>query len=210
MGIDDFAADGSDTPEKDTKTSDSWQSSESTSDGADYETPAEQTPSGRDWQTKLDFGKPYVMIAKDRSGTYYTSKDNGVIIDEAGSWKRITEVDKGNFPKDHTVWEKDMAVVALWGSKSRWLRFCDLVDKQFGEDAADLLENDVDKLLGIKPDVQWPPASKPTNTRTCRVCGDTSSMNGVELIEIDLHYTRKANVCPHHSVEELAENGLLS
>jgi len=74
------------------------------------------------------------------------------------------------------------------------------------------LENDPDKLLGIKPDVQWPPASKlkPNLTVECRVCGNTTDMSNVELVEIDLQQTRKAKVCPHHTVEELAEAGLLS
>lgn len=183
----------------------------------DYITPAEETPSNKGWVTKVDFSKPYVLVVRDRAGHYHYSKQDMVVMHDSEDWVRIAEDtsvysddEKQSFPKNHQVWERDLKPIMVWRNKRHWLNFCDLaIDQGFG-DPNELLEHDLEALLEAKEEVYWPPGTKPTSKRVCQVCGETTKSDNHEIVELDLHNTRKTPVCASHSVEELAENGLLS
>jgi len=134
---DDFAPDTT-TEHVDSSSSSSGQNNSSTrrnkppiDSDADYVTPAEESAESRDWIPKLDFSQPYVMIARSRSGEYYTTKGNGILIENSSDWERLGSVLEDNddlsragdayqsIPKDHIIWEKDLRPVAIWGSKQR-------------------------------------------------------------------------------------------
>lgn len=151
------------------------------------------------WVTKLDFSKPHVIVAEDKPGDIIVSRADLIVMKEADDWRRLDENPN-----------REVHVLATWDSRAHWSSFRALAQDQYDEDPNELLQDDIERLIELDEEVHWPPGSKPSKTRTCRVCGDTLDMDEVELVELDLHYTRKVDVCPDHSVEELAENGLLS
>lgn len=153
----------------------------------------------RSWVTKLDFSKPFVIVAEDKPGDIVVSKADLIVMKEADDWRRLDENPN-----------REVHVLATWDSRAQWLNFCALAQDQYDEDPNELLKGDIERLIELDEEVYWPPGSKPSETRTCQVCGDTSDLEDVAMMELDLHNTRQVAVCAKHSVSELAENGFLS
>lgn len=224
MAIDDFLGDDSDDSEDEIELntagdgvdSDSFgggsdnSNTSQTGGGDSYKAPMNKELSSRGWQTKVDFGKPYVIVVRDYAGNHHYSKQDMVVMHDSDDWMRITEVEKDNFPKDHQVWERDLLPVVSWDTKTAWLNFCDKAIKQGFGDPNELLENDIEQLVKAKDEVYWKPGSGPNQARSCQVCGASTDVSDAEIVEIDLHESRMTPVCTEHSVEELAEAGLLS
>jgi len=190
MGLDDFVDDSDDDYEV-VSTPDS--------DAADPDRTVNTSPPSAQWTTKLDFSKPYVIVAEDKQGEFLVSKGDVIVIEDADDWRRLDD-------NPH----REVNVLAEWGTKVHWLNFCNLAVDQYDEDPTNLLQDDIERLIELDEEVYWPPGSKPSSIRTCRVCGDTDNTPKADILELDLHETRKVPVCSRHSVEELAESGLLS
>lgn len=188
MGLDDFIEDDVQTTTSTDERDVSLASSKSTT---------ASTPSKR-WLGKLDYSKPYVVVAEDDRGDIYTHKGSSVALKDADDWRRL-----GENPY------KDIRILAQWSSQTHWLKFCSLAAEQYDEDPNDLFENDIERLIELQEKVYWTPGSKPDKERTCHVCGDPSLMTDSGIVEIDLHKSRRVPVCSSHTVKELAENGLL-
>lgn len=157
------------------------------------------------WQTKLDYGKHYVMVAEDRQGNIRVHQDTAAVLDEHTDWRRLEDAP-----------DREMRVIYTCRSRQKWLRFCSRAQNQLDVDPQELLENDPVELAVVRERVHYPNPSAPDQTRECRVCGTSSDseeiVSGhyeVSMLEIDLQKHRRVPVCSNHTVAELAENGLL-
>lgn len=148
------------------------------------------------WVTDLDFSKPYVIVARDRKGKIYTSKEQMLVIKEADDWRRLDE-------SPH----RDMEVLFKKQSKQEWLHFCNLVQDQLGEDPNKVLEDEPKRLVEFEDKIYYPPGKKPSETAECQVCGALSSDEGVTMGQLKLEKHLRLNVCASHTVEELLLNG---
>lgn len=186
MGLDDFTGDGSPP---------SSSGSHSSSAGGRG---SSLSSAQANWKPKLDFGKPYVVVAEDRAGEVYWSRGDAVVLETADDWKRLED-------NPH----KEMKVLFKKSSYDAWLRFCNLVESQLDEDPEEVLKEDPARLVELNEKVRYPPASKPDKSRSCRICETSSDEVGVTMLEIDLQYNRKVPVCATHTIAEMANEGLL-
>lgn len=203
MGLDNFGSSGSDDSDS-SSGSDSSKSSSSSGLSAFSSSKGGGGGGGGGgysdrWQTRLDFGAPYVLVAQDRQGNIYRHRDHLAILEENTDWRRLD---------DHP--DKEFEVLYRVDSKAHWLRFCNRAQEQLGVDPEELLQEDPEELHYVRQKVHFPPASKPDQSRDCRVCGANSDSTEVAMMEIDLQKHRKVPVCSSHTIEDLACEGLLS
>lgn len=210
-------------------------SSSSTSTGTNY-----RGTSG-DWQTKIDFGAPYVIVARDRSGEVYVHEDIFAVKDSQDSWQRIEDSFTRICPecnystsdderlatharREHGItnlddedtlsnlereYSREYEVLFREQTRSGWLTFCNLCQKQLDTDPNEVLHDDPTELVRLEDEVYYPPKSKPDTSATCQVCGASGDDNDCSIVQISLANHRKLHVCCTHSVEELAEEGFL-
>lgn len=189
MGLDDFSTEG--------------QSSYTPKGGGSSNRGSSGGGGGRSWVTKLDFSKPYVVVAEDKEGNVYVSKSNMKVLKTQDDWKRLDEFSELENPP------KQLRVIFQRTSLESWLRFCNLCINQDLGNPNELLEECPEELHFLDDQVYYPPARKVDTDRTCQVCGSTDSDKEVSIVQIKLEEHRKLPVCSHHTIEELAENGFL-
>jgi len=195
----------------------------------------------RDWQTRIDFGAPYVIVARDRSGKVYVHEDIFATKDSQNSWKRVEDSFTRICPEcnystsnddrlaaharhEHGIqdlaegdtlgklereYNRQYEVLFKQQTRSGWLTFCNLCQKQLDTDPNEVLHDDPTELVRLEDEVYYPPKSKPDASATCQVCGASGDDNDCSIVQISLAEHRKLHVCCTHSVEELAEEGLL-
>lgn len=150
------------------------------------------------WSTKIDFGSPYILVARDAEGNVYKHRDHLAILDDRLDWRRLD---------DHP--EKDMEVLYEVPSERRWLEFCSRAVDQLDIDPEQYLDERPEELAELRERVHFPKRTPPDQTRDCRVCGENSGSSSVTMLEIDLQTKRRVPVCSSHTIDELAHNGLL-
>lgn len=202
MGLDNFGSSGSDDSGSDSGSSGSKSSSSS---GLSAFSSSKGRGGGGGgggysdrWQTRIDFGAPYILVAQDREGNIYRHRDQLAVWEDNTDWRRLD---------DHP--NKEFEVLYRVQEKAFWLRFCNRAQDQLGVDPEELLEEDPKELHNLRQKVHYPPASKPDQTRDCRVCGTNSGDPEVAMMELDLQKHRKVPVCSSHTIEDLAHEGLL-
>jgi len=174
------------------------------SDSGDSGSSSTSRPSGNTrvsdrWQTRVDFSKAYVIVAQDRQGNLYTHEGTLAVLDDNLDWRRL-----GEHPN------KEFDVLYRCTERSSWLRFCNRAQDQLDVDVREVLQEDPARIPEIRERVYYPPHSKPDQTRECRICGTSGESNETTLMEVDLQGNRKVPLCTHHTVEEMAYEGLLS
>jgi len=150
------------------------------------------------WVTKIDFSKPYILVAEDPEGNIYKHEDNLVVLEENTDWRRLD---------DHP--STQYRVLYQCATKEAWLKFCNRSQEQLGVDPKELLEDDPAGLYFLEDEVYMPPGHKPNTIRECQVCRATSDEDEVTIVEVDLQKHSKTPVCASHTIEELAHQGLL-
>lgn len=202
MGLDEFTGSGSDDSSSGSSSS---SSNSSSSSGLGAFTGSSSRGGGgghtgisNRWNTRIDFGTPYILVAEDREGTIYKHRDTLAVLDDNLDWRRLDE---------HP--DKEFQVIYSVTDKEHWLRFCNRAQEQLGVDPEELLENDPRELSHTREKVYYPPGSKPDKSRSCRVCGANSEEDGLAMMELDLQSSRRVPVCSTHTVEDLAHEGLL-
>lgn len=152
------------------------------------------------WVTKIDFGTPYILVARAADGSVYCDRDEigFAVWEDRLDWRRLD---------DHP--QKDLEVVYSVPNRRKWLRFCDRAKDQLNEDPEQLFEEKPDQLAELRERVHFPNPSPPSSTRTCRICEASSDDKDTVILELDLQKHRKIPVCESHTIEDLAHNGLL-
>jgi hypothetical protein len=155
------------------------------------------------WNTRIDWSTPYILIARKRATRnsdeqIYKHEGELAILDDRNDWRRLDDHPDGEFE-----------VILRVDTKLEWTKFCSELKRKHDADAYELMENNVNLLRQYYDDIVLPPVRHPNNTPTCRVCGSVQAEQDVNLVEIDLHKTRKALVCDDHTVSELAEQNLI-
>lgn len=122
----------------------------------------------------------------------------------------ITDIDEEKLKTNtEKQYERDYNVIFKAQTRQAWLRLSNLAQDQLGIDIDSVLEESPRNLGDIRDRVHYPPATGIDNSRSCAVCGASSDSNGVAMMTLDLIKHRKMAVCASHSIEELAEQGLL-
>lgn len=192
MGLEDFTSEG------DGGSSNITPASERTSSGSKGGT----YRGGHQWVTKLDFSKPYVVVAEDKTGRVFASKGDLKVIKDRDDWKRLEEFNEMEDPPNQ------VRVLFERSSLGGWLRFCNLsIDQGLG-DPNELLKECPEELHFIEDQIYYPPG-RINEDRTCQVCGADDSDKEVAIVQMKLRDHTRLNVCASHTVEELAENGFL-
>ena len=150
------------------------------------------------WKTKLDYSTSYVLIARDRNGEIYYHQGRMGILESPDDWRRLD---------DHP--SKEFEVLYRANTEQDWLRFCNYAQEQLGVDPREVLDEDPARIQEIDDRVMLPPGGKPQHTRKCAVCGNSEARDDTTLVEMNLEKHRRVPVCPEHTVEELAHEGLL-
>lgn len=153
---------------------------------------------GSRWVTKIDWSKPYLVVARDDTGEIFYSKGSPKVIRDPDDPIRLDE---------HPT--RQMEVLVRFQSKAGWLYFCNLSKEQLDKDPEEVYEEDPTKLLELDEKVYYPPGVEPNKDRVCRLCGAISTEEDVTIVELDLQEHRRVPVCASHTVEELAQEGLL-
>jgi hypothetical protein len=201
MSLDDFTGDTSDGG-----------GSSSSSTGTSTSTGTNSSSSAR-WHTRVDFGKPYVILARDRQGNLYLHRDTMAVLDDSETWLRVEDdFDKDEDGEPRPIeerYDQEYEILFRMMSKRGWLRFCNLAQDQLGVDPREVLEDDPEDIQRIEERVHYPPGLGPDQSRTCQVCGSTSEDDDSSVVEMRLEKHRRLAVCSSHTVEELAEEGYL-
>lgn len=150
------------------------------------------------WTTSLDYSRPYILVAEDRSGELYIHQGRAVIMYEHTDWRRM---------EDHP--DIELREVYRCATERDWLRFCNRAQSQLDTDPRVVLDESPRDIEELRERVYYPPASKPDTSRECSVCGAGSHMEDVTMLDIDLHTQRRVPVCSTHTVDDLACSGLL-
>jgi hypothetical protein len=150
------------------------------------------------WTGKLDYSKPYILVAESEDSEVYVHQGRAVVMDEHTDWRRMD---------DHPT--MDFRKVYECQSEQAWLRFCSRAQSQLDTDPRDLLAESPLELAELRERVHYPLPVKPNQSRDCRVCGTSSDSHEVTMVEVDLQKHRRVPVCASHTVRELAENGLI-
>lgn len=153
---------------------------------------------GTRWVTKIDWSKPYIILAEDRKGNLYKHRDSLVVLEENTDWRRLD-----NHP------QREFQVIYRCSTEDAWYTFCHLCMDQLGVNPEDVLNEEPRRLMELDDKTHWPPGTKPDTGRTCSVCGAHSSDDEVTVLEIDLQKSRHMAVCSSHTIEDLAQEGLL-
>ena len=187
----------------------SWQDEDGGSDDSGKDTQVSRSTEGVDykWPTKIDFGAPYLLVARDIEGEVYCHRDDCgfQVWEDREDWRRIRKDDE-ELPDD--ISEK-LEVVYTVPNRRRWLQFCNQAIDQHGEDPEDYFQNKPDQLAELRERTHFPNPSPPDRSRTCQICGTSSDSEKTAIIEVDLHSNRRVPLCEGHSVKEMAQNGLL-
>jgi len=150
------------------------------------------------WTTKIDFGRSYIIVARDRQGNTYKHRDQLCVLDDNLDWRRLD---------DHP--NRQFEVIFQASTKRYWLRFCNRAQDQLGEDPEAVFDDDPTELARIRDEVYFPPGSKPDQSLDCRVCGSNSRDDDCTILEMDLGSHHRLPVCASHTIQELAHEGLL-
>lgn len=156
------------------------------------------TREGVRWNTKIDFGADYIIVAEDSDGNLYRHKDHLCVLSDRLDWRRLD---------DHP--SKQMKVLYRCGTKQDWVRFCSRAQDQLGIDPEELFEEKPRKLQEVSTDIHYPDLKAVDDSRDCRICGANSEDPQVEMTEIDLQTKRRVPVCLSHTIEDLAYADLL-
>lgn len=159
------------------------------------------------WTTKIDFGSPYILVARDVDGEVYCHRDEHgfQVWEDREDWRRIRK-DDDELPDD--ISEK-LEVVYTVSNRRRWLQFCNRATNQHGEDPEDYFDNKPEQLAELRERTHFPNPSPPDKSRTCQICGTSSDSNKAAVIEVDLFSNRRVPLCEGHTVKEMAQHGLL-
>ena len=154
----------------------------------------------KQWNSRLDFGSPYILVARNAKGTVYKQRNEvGLQVwEDRKDWRRLD---------DHP--DEDIEVLYRCKSRRRWLRFCSRARDQEGVDPDEILNDDPERLMTLRKRVSYPSPGSPDQTRTCRICGKSSDTTDCAVVSIDLQKHRHVPVCEGHTVKELAQNGLM-
>jgi hypothetical protein len=200
------------------------------------------------WDTKVDFGAPYIIVATDRQGNIKKHKGVFGIQQEPDDWKRCedtwrrrcsecnyssedydrlrshlrSEHDMENINLDEfkteteIAFEKDIRVLFKKHQKTDWIRFCNLVQDQHGENPNEVFENEPSRLDDLEEQTYFPPHDGYDETHNCQICRQYhsshhkyGSQDDEAIVEMKMQKHRSLHVCAHHTVEELAEHGFL-
>lgn len=199
MGIDDFGPDYNDSSDSGSGSSDS----DSDSSDSGRETSVDRGLDdfrNKQWNSQLDFGSPYILVARNVKGTVYKQRNEvGLQVwEDRKDWRRLD---------DHP--DEDIEVLYRCRSRRRWLRFRSRARDQEGVDIDEILNNDPERLMTLRKRVSYPSPDAPDQTRTCRVCGRSSDSSDCAVVIMDLQKHRNVALCEGHTVSELAEHGLL-
>lgn len=175
-------------------------SSHSSSDSSSSSKRAIQSLRESNWVPKLDFSSPYVIVAENRDGHIYASKENLRVWEDPNHPARL---------EDNPDEDQRYRLLFKKETPQAWLRFCNLAQDQLGVDPNQLLEDDPEELEHIEEQVYYPPGGGPDSERECHICGVSSRSNESVMVELDLQKHRHVPVCSKHTIQELAEHGLL-
>ena len=150
------------------------------------------------WNTKLDFGKAYVIVAEDQAGRLYVHHDTVAILDSNLDWRRLQE---------HP--NKDFEIIYRCISPQTWHYLCELSKDQLGVDPVDVLQEEPRTLAELRDRISFPNPSKPDHSVTCDVCGVSQRAKDTELKKLDLQVDGRVTVCTTHSIQELMDEDLI-
>ena len=159
------------------------------------------------WNTKIDFGAPYILVARDRNNNIYSHRDKHghQVWEDQDDWRRIRK-DDDELPDELS---DKLEVIFTVPNRRRWLEFCNKAIDQHGEDPEDYFDNNPRDLPRLRKRTHFANPSPPDMSRTCRICGASSDSNDCVIVEVDLQAHRRVPLCEGHTVEEMAQNGLL-
>lgn len=179
MGIEDLKKGNVDTSSNDSSSDDS----NSSSSGGGY--------------PKYDSKVPFLAIWVEEDGTHYSGfrPENIVIEYEKSSKSASWEL--------HAI---PAEVERYWMDKLEVRRVEQMVEDELGKDFKELLDDDPEKALKAVTEAakSHSPKQRPSRTRPCPVCNDD-----LDYIGGDYQQVNGKRVCSNHTVQDIADAGLL-
>jgi hypothetical protein len=146
---------------------------------------------------KYDSRVPYFAIWQEEDGTYHSGhRPENLIIEYEKSSKSAS-------------WELHAIPAEMerhWMDRLEVKRVEQMVEEELCKDLRELLDDDPEQALKAITEAakSESPKQRPSRTRPCGVCGDD-----IDFIGGDYEQVNGKRVCSNHTVQDIAEAGLL-